>query len=195
MRFGILAVIAVALSATLLTDPVRAEPVAPPPPASEPGLPVRPDKPLMLEPAPASTGAPWKLAAFVVLAAGGFWAWKRRAKTGPVGEQAELRILRRTTVGVRSELILLELEGQKVLIGVTPSSMQTLYLLPENSEEERAPAPEKESRLVTLLDARIAPRAEPREAPSSQTVISAPDEDDSILEGQAASLRSIGARR
>jgi flagellar biogenesis protein FliO len=159
---------------------------------------------LSLEPAPSGPGAVWKLAGFAVLAAGGYWAWKQRAKkNGTLGEQAQLHILRRTAIGVRSELVLLELEGQKLLIGVTPSSMQTLYLLPENASDELAvdaPAPEavpdgvSERRLARLLESRLGHREETREAVRAP-VVALPQEDDSIFEGQASGLRNLGARR
>jgi flagellar biogenesis protein FliO len=201
-------VMPLALAATLLTGPVLADPVpAPPEPTLESTLPLRPNKPLSLEPAHSSTGAAGKLALFAIVVAGGLWIWKQRAKKGPKAEEAELRVIRRTTIGVRSELILLELEGQKLLIGVTPSSMQTLYLLPDTSQDEAAAsevAPER--RIANLLESRIAPREELRETvrelarESGKTKLvsaksSSQDDDDPIFEGQAAGLRALGARK
>jgi len=156
-----------------------------------------------LDPAPSSTGIAWKLAGFGILAAGGFWAWKQRAKKGPRAEQAPLRVLRRTAIGVRSELLLVELEGQRLLIGVTPSSMQTLYLLPDSLPDELAadaPAEDarrdavSERRLANLLESRLAPREEAREVVRAP-MVTPPSDDDSIFEGQASGLRNLGARR
>jgi flagellar protein FliO/FliZ len=198
MRFGTLSVMALAVCATLMANPAHADSTAPSAePNHETGLTLRPARPLSLEPAPTSLGATWKLAVFVALAVGGLWLWRQRSRRPPQKAHAELRVLRRTTLGVRSEVVLLEVEGQKLLIGVTPSSMQTLYHLPdasdEHSAEERASASEKESRFMTLLDSRIHSRSEPRDLSSKP---SPPDSgDDSPLEGQAASLRSIGTRR
>jgi flagellar protein FliO/FliZ len=208
MRFGKRSVTALALAATLLTGRLYADPSAPPPaappePSVETPLALRPTKPLSLEPAPSSPGAAWKLGGFAVLAAGGYWAWKQRAKKRPLGEQAKLHILGRTAIGVRSELVLLELEGQKLLIGVTPSSMQTLYLLPDSSPDElaeAAPAPDalrdavSERRLANLLEARLSPRQDAREA-ARAPLVTPSSEDDSIFEGQASGLRNLGARR
>jgi flagellar protein FliO/FliZ len=211
----------VALAATLLTGPLFAQGAAadigasgtPNPgasasasaavePTAMPGLPLRPSKPLSLEPAPSSSGAAGKLALFAVIAAGGLWVWKRRSKkAAPAKQTSELRVLRRTTIGVRSELLLLELEGQKLLIGVTPSSMQTLYILPDDAREELVGEPASESRIATLLEARIAPRVtveetRPERRDTTRTKVAPPiSEDEPDVEGQAAGLRAIGARR
>ncbi len=194
-RSRYLSVSALALAATLLTGAsfADAEPSAPEP-SSETTLPVRPTKALALEPVHPSASAAWKLAVFAALAAGGIWFWKRRGKKVPQSEQAQLNVLRRTPIGVRSELLLLELEGQRLLIGVTPSSMQTLYLLPDDSSEELASEAPSERRISALLEARIAPQEEKRETARASVAVSAP-EDDAILEGQATGLRSIGSRR
>jgi flagellar biogenesis protein FliO len=211
MRYERLIVIALALSATLLTrvgradaPPASAEPAVTTEPSPMAGLPLRPSKPLSLEPAPTGTSSAGKVALFAVLLAGGLWVWKQRAKKLPTESGGQLRVLRRTTIGVRSELLLLELEGQKLLIGVTPSSMQTLYLLPDTSHDEPVSENAPERRIATLLEARIAPREdvqrperqEVRElAKTRATALSQPPKDDSILEGQAAGIRSIGSRR
>jgi flagellar biogenesis protein FliO len=190
-------VIAMALAATLLTGSVFADsdPPSPPEATTATGLPVRPTKTLTFEPATTGTGSAWKLGIFAVLAAGGLWVWKQRGKKTPGQEQAaQLHVLRRTTIGVRSELLLLELEGQRLLIGVTPSSMQTLYLLPDTSPDESAAEAPSERRISALLEARIAPQEERREVAKAPAAISKSD-DDATLEGQAAGLRAIGSRR
>jgi flagellar protein FliO/FliZ len=223
MKFERLFVITLAVGATLLTGGLSSA-AEPPPPAAEAApareaapasaeslsssLPVRPSKPLSLEPAPpAGTSSAGKIMLFVVLLAGGIWVWTKRAKKAPLDSSAEMRVLRRTTIGVRSELLLVELEGQKLLIGVTPSSMQTLYLLPDSLPEEPISEPASERRIATLLEARIAPRDEPRIAPRDESrdlgkprkaAVPTPatsHDDDSMFEGQAASLRSLGSRR
>jgi flagellar protein FliO/FliZ len=190
-------VIPVTLAATLLTGSVWAQttPSAPEPPV-ETALALRPSKPpLTLDSAPSSSGAGWKLAALALLGAGAFWAWKQRFRRAPADPHAQLRVLRRTTIGVRSELLVLEVEGQKLLIGVTPSSMQTLFLLPDHPVEEptvETVVPER--RIATLLESRIAPREETRAAARAPEV-TPPRNDEPDLEGQAAGLRAIGARR
>jgi flagellar biogenesis protein FliO len=236
-------VIGVALAATAMTPSAFADAAveketaavaAEPSPLT--ALPVRHDKPLSLEPAPSGSSLGAKFALFALVAAGGIWAYTKRAKKAPLAPSESLTVLRRTTIGVRSELLVVELEGQRMLIGVTPSSMQTLYILPERTDEEvaveahaerrveahaerrveahaerrveahaerrvearaerRVEAP-AERRIATLLEARIAPREGSREPAKgrARAVVSTPVED-SILEGQAAGLRTIGNRR
>jgi MYXO-CTERM domain-containing protein len=190
------AVILLALVATLLTRPALAEPE---PSAAEAtaqtGLPVRPTKaPLVLEPAPSSGGTGYKLALVALVGLAGVWAWRQRAKKAPTeATGTQLRVLTRTTVGVRSELLVLELDGQRLLVGVTPSSMQTLYLFPDVAQEEPVVVDTRERRIANLLESRIAQRpapSEPARTPAPPVV-----EDDASLEGQAAGLRALGARR
>lgn len=180
---------ALAVAATLLTGAALAdaEPAAGEVPA-ETKLALRPSTPLALDAPPASTGAGWKLAAFTVVAVGGVWLWKQKAKRPVDHAVSQLRVLQRTTIGVRSELLLVEIEGQRMLVGVTPSSMQTLFLFPESPEGELAPSQEQpvDSRIAQLLERRIPPREPPPSLPA--------DEDD-IFEGQAAGLRALGGRR
>ncbi len=110
---------------------VAGPPVAPPPaPAAPPG-----GTPLNLRPAPAPFGtgggagslAP-QLALVALAAAGGLWLYKRRARAS-ADEYKPPKILSRTAVGVRSELLVVEVEGQVMLIGVTPQSIQRIAVL------------------------------------------------------------------
>ena len=64
----------------------------------------------------------------LLLGAIGVWGWKQRSKAVPAGETPELRILRRTSIGVRSELLVVEMGGQRLLLGVTPNTIQNLYI-------------------------------------------------------------------
>lgn len=118
-----------------LVDPsALAGPPAPPPPA--PTAPAG-GTPLNLRPAPAPFGvgggstssslAP-QLALVVLAAAAGLWLYKRRARTSAEAYKPP-KILSRTAVGVRSELLVVEVEGQVMLIGVTPQSIQRIAVL------------------------------------------------------------------
>ncbi len=103
-----------------------------------------PSKPLELaEPAPASNLG-WKLGAMGLLAAAGFWAYTKKKNATPVKESAipEMRILRRTSIGVRSELLLVDLEGQRILLGVTPSNIQSLLIVPDSAMSDPLPVEE-----------------------------------------------------
>jgi hypothetical protein len=110
-------------------------------PPTETPLQVRPSKPLALETSDHGPGVAWKVLAVALIAAAGFFVWQRRS--GRPGDKRDLtlQILRRTSVGVRSELVVVEVEGQRLLLGVTPHSIQSLLILPEESsamEEELA---------------------------------------------------------
>ncbi|MFO0624217.1 MAG: flagellar biosynthetic protein FliO [Polyangiales bacterium] len=126
--------------------------------------------------APAS-GSPWTLP--LVLLAGlaglGLFVAKRRpdllqslrAQAGlpTPGWNGSLNVLRRTGLGMRNELVVVELNGQVLLLGVTPGSIQSLAVLPDEdvAHEEAAPAKEENhalgERFAAILDAA---RAQPR---------------------------------
>jgi flagellar biogenesis protein FliO len=117
---------------------------APAAPAAATPLNLVPSKPLELaEPAPASNLG-WKLGAMGLLAAAGFWAYTKKKNALPATQAAipEMRILRRTSVGVRSELLLVDLEGQRILLGVTPSNIQSLLIVPDSAMSDPIPVEE-----------------------------------------------------
>lgn len=103
--------------------------------AKEPESPLalRASTPLVLASEPAST--PWYYkAAFgaALLAAGGI-VWKRRRMLTPkLGKTGPMRVVAKTTMGLRGELALVEVGGMRLLVGITPSSMQTLAILPDD---------------------------------------------------------------
>lgn len=174
-------VIALALFATSLTRPAAADPTpdAPAPPAAtavSTPLPVRPSVPLTLEPAPASPSLGWKLFALVAAAGGGAWIWKKRGGRSIDKRIPELRILGRTVAGPRCELLLVEIEGQRLLLGVTPQSVQNLYIIADPATEDAA----VEAKAVSPAQARRSSRA------------SALDVD--TVEGQARGLLGHGER-
>ncbi len=106
-------------------------PPAPPPAANVPAA----GTPLNLRPAPTPFGSGGgagsygpQLALAALIGAAGLWAWKRRARQKDDAYKAP-RILARTAVGVRSELLVVEVDGQTMLIGVTPQSIQRIAVL------------------------------------------------------------------
>ena len=110
----------------------KAETAAPEPAsAPEPApLQVRSQKPLTLAPQNESTPWGYKLFAFVVVAGGiAFWVKKRRKIDAGKQKPARLDIVARSSVGVRSELIVVEVEGTRLLVGMTPSAISTLAIL------------------------------------------------------------------
>jgi flagellar protein FliO/FliZ len=142
-RGAIVAAIGVALAATVLTpraraqqDPPRDTVSAPTVAASErrrddevaTPLALRPTKPLELAQEPARAGGAWKIVAVFVILGGAAFYLRKRIQPRRI-EEGQLTIVRRTTVGLRSELLIVNVEGQRLLIGVTPHSIQSLAVL------------------------------------------------------------------
>jgi len=130
--------------------------------AKEEPLALRPSKPLTLASEPAST--PWyvKLGFVAAVAGAGFVAWKKRKKGAQTASSAkEIKVLTKTSMGLRGELALVEVGGMKLLVGVTASSMQTLAILPEEDEEAETTAAreERETREERAAAATTASRA------------------------------------
>jgi len=102
----------------------------------EPLLALRPTTPLTLASEPASTPWIYKLAFAAAILAAGVIVWKRRRTRGAKrGASAVVRILGKTAMGLRGELALVEVGGMRMLVGITPSSMQTLAILPDQQVE------------------------------------------------------------
>ncbi len=130
----------------VVAPPTAIVPVIPPAVAAPPAAPVStplsliPSKPLTLASDAPSSNLGWKLGAMGILAAAGFWAYSKKkngaAGRAPSAPVPEMRILRRTSVGVRSELLLVDLEGQRILLGVTPSNIQSLLIVPDSAMSE-----------------------------------------------------------
>jgi flagellar biogenesis protein FliO len=118
-----------------------AAPAAPPAVAPvkdvEPPLALRPAKPLTLAEAPAPTPWPYKTLFGVAVVAAGALVWKkRRALAAKHAPGTPVRVLGKTSMGLRGELALVEVAGMRLLVGVTPSSMQTLAVLPDDFADE-----------------------------------------------------------
>jgi flagellar protein FliO/FliZ len=173
--------IGLALAAMTMTSPVRADGDEAPPPSpaasAEPATPLvlRPSKPLELAPEPAPSSVGWKVAAVLALA-GGLAFYLRKGRPGARVKDGGLVVVRRVPVGMRSELLVVNVEGQRLLVGVTPHSIQSLAILdsdePQPAEEAvRASTPLGE-RFAAMLDS--ARQAIPREAPSRPVAVAHP---------------------
>jgi hypothetical protein len=195
-----LAVIALALGATVLTASVaaQAEPpdtssaVTTAPAASGTPLPVRPTRPLELAEEAPRSGVGWKLGALVALGAIGLYTWNQRRRPSAAHVVPNLVIVRRTAIGVRSELILVDMDGQRLLLGVTPNTIQNLYIVPPAEDDpllESAPLAITVDRPVSLEVRRRAAEVEPA-APRAPRK-AAPD----FVEEQARGIRAIAERR
>ncbi len=140
-----------AVQPTPAAQAISAAASAPAAPAATP-LNLVPSKPLELaEPAPTSNLG-WKLGAMGLLAAAGFWAYTKKKGATPAKLESipEMRILRRTSVGVRSELLLVDLEGQRILLGVTPSNIQSLLIVPDSAMTDPIPVEEPQDSVAAI---------------------------------------------
>lgn len=159
---------AVALAATLLTHAARAQ-LDPPQDTSSPNadtatpLALRANKPLELSREPEHTSLGWQVVAVVAIIGGAvFYMRKRVLPQRP--DAGGLAIVRRTPIGLRCELLVVNVEGQRLLIGVTPHSIQSLAVL--DGEEAEAISGETSNPVPTAVGDRFAAMlkaAEPRD--------------------------------
>jgi flagellar protein FliO/FliZ len=109
---------------------------------------------LELAPEPAANSL-WKLGAILALLGAGAYALKKHnEKNKPAETVRSLKVLKKLSIGVRTELMVVDVDGQRLLLGVTPSSIQTLAALPD-PEPMEMPEPERES------TSRISPTVRP----------------------------------
>jgi flagellar protein FliO/FliZ len=141
-------------------------PAAAPAAAGERPLALRSSQPLSLAPEPKGTPWPYKVAFAAVIGAAGYVAWRRRraSAASPTGAKAtpELRVVARAPLGMRAEIAVVEVAGTRVLVGVTPSSIQTLAIVPEED------AADVEDRAAP--DEAIRPRPSPSATPLQQAI-------------------------
>ncbi len=138
-------------------------------------------------------GAGWKLSILIAVPAAALLLWKKRSPRSKAGTLApDLAIVRRMSTGVRSELVLIDIEGQRILLGVTPSSIQTLYIVPDSSLENSLVEPADSSTFARRLAGVIDPRETARPARESAVEKVAPEAD---VEEQVRGLMSLGDRR
>lgn len=137
-----------AAAATPPRAPERPREATPDPRAAAHGtpLPVRQSRPLSLAPVSA-TGDGWKVVFGFATIAAGLYYWKRRNAAVDPSSGPELRIVRRTPLNDRGELLVIDVAGQRMLLGVTSGSVQHLASLEEGEEPAiataAAPAPMK----------------------------------------------------
>ncbi|HZU84355.1 MAG TPA: flagellar biosynthetic protein FliO [Polyangiaceae bacterium] len=191
------AAMVVALGAMALTRPARAQQDPPrdtSSPASTP-LALRPSKPLDLAREPAHTGAGWTIVSVLAVVGGAAYYLRRRAQPRRV-EDAQLIVVRRAPLGFRSELVVVNVEGQRLLVGVTPHSMQTLAVLDGDEAHAAAaagasdPAPSSPGlgqRFAEMLKAADA-------APAGRRAESEPPAEQSSVAGQARGLLALRRR-
>lgn len=136
------------------------EPIGPPAPPEPTPLEVRPTKPLEMAPPGTGTGI-WTKLGLSALIIGGAAAlyWKKRPRAFGATAPA-IRIAARASIGVRSEILLVDVDGHRLVLGVTPSSVRTLSVLPADSklasEEEALTARFNESSIGSSFDRLLA---------------------------------------
>lgn len=107
---------------------------------------VRPSRPLELAPASSGSHLGTTLPLVVVALGAGAWVWKRRATAATPVRRPSINILARQSIGVRSELLVVEIDGQSLLLGVTSGSIQRLAVLPDAADTIKEVADEPDER-------------------------------------------------
>lgn len=117
-------------------------------------LPVRKEKPLTLAQESSGTSATFKLASLALIVAGAFYVAKKRGLKLPrQAVQKPMKVTARTSLGVRSELVVVEVDGQRLVLGVTPSNISLVTTLEANEPAEEAPPAKRTSKQASHNDA------------------------------------------
>jgi flagellar protein FliO/FliZ len=72
------------------------------------------------------------LAVVVALILGLAWVLKRYGRL-PVNNQVEMKILGGLSLGTREKAVLVQVEGQRLLLGVAPGRVSTLHVMDQES--------------------------------------------------------------
>jgi flagellar biogenesis protein FliO len=91
-------------------------------------LALRPGKLLELARQPPRAGLGWRVLAFIAILGGAAFYARKLLQPARV-DDVRLTIVRRAPIGIRSELLVVHVEGQRLLIGVTPHAIQSLAVL------------------------------------------------------------------
>lgn len=100
-------------------------------------LTVRPNRPLALNTEHRGAQESWKLVLGLGVLGLAGWAWKRRQGHGPTTMGPELQIVRRASVSDRGELVVVDVAGQRMLLGVTPNSVQQIAVIDDDTKSDR----------------------------------------------------------
>jgi flagellar protein FliO/FliZ len=187
-RLGVIRLAMAASTLTVMLPALADVPAASSASAGATPLALRPSRSLDLPDERPSSGVGLRLGGVALVAVVGAWLWKQRKPAPTPSSIPVLQILRRTSIGVRSELILVDMDGQRLLLGVTPNSIQNLYIMAPSEPVEATvsdpiaaePPPrllEATARRASRTDAAV--RRTPRKA--------APD----YVEEQARGIRAL----
>jgi flagellar biogenesis protein FliO len=161
--------IGVALAATVLTRMASAQADMPrDTSATSDGttpLALRPSKALQLSQEPQGPGLGWKVVSIVAILGGAAFYLRKRAAPKRLDDTG-LTIVRRAAIGLRSELLVVNVEGQRLLLGVTPHSIQNLAILDGDVAAPAVPMemPEEASSALGDRFAAMLKAADPRES-------------------------------
>lgn len=119
-------------------------------PAGTP-LATRPSTPLA--PAPTQTsGTGWKLFLMSGAIAGAAWWYQKKHPRKSESAPPQIKITARSRIGLRAELLVVEVQGQSLLLGVGPQGVQSLAVL-DSPADARLAEPAPESKVPARLDA------------------------------------------
>ncbi len=93
-----------------------------------------PEKPLELSAQTPSDSIWIKLAVCGLIVGGAVYLLRKRGLLKAPARSHTMTIVSRTGIGVRSELLVVDIDGQKLLLGVTPGSISRLAVLATGSE-------------------------------------------------------------
>jgi len=159
----------VALAATVLTRVASAQADVPrDTSATADGttpLALRPSKALQLSQDSQGPGLGWKVASIVAILGGAAFYLRKRVAPKRL-DDAGLTIVRRAAIGLRSELLVVNVEGQRLLLGVTPNSIQNLAVLDGDVAASPVPGEVTDEEPSALGDrfAAMLKAADPRES-------------------------------
>jgi flagellar biogenesis protein FliO len=103
-------------------------------------LPVRATHPVELAPNGPAGSSAWKLIlvpAGILVAA---FYLKRKKQGAPLAKPVSPKVISRTRIALRSELVVVEIEGARYMLGVTPSNISCVAELVTEEKEEEKPA-------------------------------------------------------
>lgn len=191
-----------AFSLALAAAPAVAEPNSPASPALVPSaaaLGLRSSKPLSLAPKEETPSYFKGLLAVVVLAGGAYVVIRKRRgiPLRPSVERRGISVRHRVALGHKNELLVVETSGVKLLLGMTPGSIQTLATL--DTEAESTLAEESTSAaspsLLEPFAARMASLLRTQAATEGSVAPKDPKEDaeaeEDGFEGQAKGLAKL----
>ncbi len=151
--------------------------------AADKPLALRQSQPMAFAEEQSTSSLWWKLLISCAIVVGALWLLKRRLKPSAASKPPVLDVISRKSVGVRSEICIVRVDGHRLLLGITPNSIQRLAALPDPDEggmlsELEVAAPESgpaevEPGFGALLSgtyARLAQAAEDRRVARSVTL-------------------------